>query len=207
MGILKRKKESHKQPPIDEKSDGVQHFFDGYFQELRERGSTYFDKIIEENAVEFKEELNTTVARVNTELKDHLSKQLDAQVAENGKALKDAQEVALKSLEGSTQAFQEQQKQLGDTLQKNITYQGSVMNSMFEENKAQIESMKNTQSTAVQSLNNSVQALQQQQQEFNATLQKNLAYQENLLVNAFEQNMARIIEHYLLGALGDQFDL
>lgn len=28
-----------------------------------------------------------------------------------------------------------------------------------------------------------------------------------MLVDAFEQNMAQIIEHYLLGALGDQYDL
>jgi hypothetical protein len=28
-----------------------------------------------------------------------------------------------------------------------------------------------------------------------------------MLVTAFESNMAQIVEHYLLGALGDQYDL
>jgi hypothetical protein len=31
--------------------------------------------------------------------------------------------------------------------------------------------------------------------------------QEEALINGFESNMARIIEQYLLGALGDQYDL
>lgn len=207
MGILKRKQEQHKKPPIDEKSDGVQHFFDGYFMELRERGRTYFDKIVEESATNFKKDLDTTVEKVNGELKDHLTEQLDAQIAENGKAMKNAQEATLLSLNKSAQSFHKQQEQLGEALKKNIDDQASAINNMFEANKAQIESMKNAQNTAVQSLNNTVLALQEQQQQFNAVLQKNLAYQETLLVNAFEENMARIIEHYLLGALGDQFDL
>ena len=38
-------------------------------------------------------------------------------------------------------------------------------------------------------------------------MQKNIASQEELIIGAFEQNMAQVVEHYLLGALSDQFDL
>jgi len=34
-----------------------------------------------------------------------------------------------------------------------------------------------------------------------------VASQEEMLVGAFQSNMAAIVEHYLLGALGDQYDL
>lgn len=207
MGLLKRKQEKRKKPPIDEKSDGVQHFFDGYFMELRERGRAYFDKAIEENADQFKAELAATVAKVNTELKDHLAHQIDTQIAENGKSMKEAQDVVLQSLNHGTQAFQQQQKQLTDALQKNISYQESAIGTMFEDNKAQIEAMKNAQNVALQSLNNSVLALQQQQQQMSVALQQSLAAQQELLVKGFEENMASIIEHYLVGALGDQYDM
>lgn len=207
MGLLKRKQEPHKKPPIDEKSDGVQHFFDGYFMELRERGRTYFDKIVEEKATQFKEDLAATVSKVNEELKDHLTKQIDEQIAENGKIMKDAQEVALQALNKGIHDFQEQQKLLNTALQQNIAAQQAAIGTMFDDNKSQIEAMKSAQSTALQSLNNTVAALQEQQQQLIAALQKNIASQEALIIGSFEQNMAQVVEHYLLGALGDQFDL
>ena len=40
-----------------------------------------------------------------------------------------------------------------------------------------------------------------------STLQKNVADQQNMLVDSFQDNMAAIVENYLLGALGDQYDL
>ena len=39
------------------------------------------------------------------------------------------------------------------------------------------------------------------------TLEANAAKQQEILAKAFEENMAQVIEHYLLGALGDQYDL
>ena len=207
MGLLNRKHGSQKKPPIDEKSDGVQHFFDGYFMELRERGRTYFDKIVEDNATQFRGDLAATIGKVNDELKDHLSKEIDTQIAENGKIMKDAQEAALDALNKGIKDFQEQQKQLTGALQQNITVQQTAIGTMFEDNKAQIEAMKGAQNAALESLNNTVAALQEQQQQLVASMQKNIASQEELIIGAFEQNMAQVVEHYLLGALSDQFDL
>lgn len=207
MGLLKRKQEPSKKPPIDEKSDGVQHFFDGYFLELRERGREYFNKAIEEQAEKFKEDLDTTVDKVNTDLKDHLAKELDSQVAENGRVLKETQDAALQAMSQNIHDFEEQQKRLEDALQKSVTYQSSVISAMFEDNKAQIEAIKNAQNTALQSLNSSVLALQEQQQQISASLQRSLAVQQETLVKGFEENMASIIEHYLIGALGDAYDM
>ena len=51
------------------------------------------------------------------------------------------------------------------------------------------------------------EALRQQHEQLNVLLQKTIVEQQAMLVSSFEQNMARVIEHYLLGALGDQYDL
>lgn len=207
MGLFQSKKQPKKRPPIDETSDGVQHFFDGYFAELRTRGRQQFEHSVEENEALFKKDLDATVAKANTEIKAHITKRLDEQIAENNDILQDAQEQALKSLTQSSKDLQDQHSQLNDMLQKNIADQQDALKAAFEENKAQIAAMRESQASALQWLNESAKALQEQHQQLSQTLQKNVLDQETMLVTAFEENMAQIIEHYLLGALGDQYDL
>lgn len=81
------------------------------------------------------------------------------------------------------------------------------MSSVFEQNMARMTATKDVQDAALVSLNESAKAVKEQYQQLTATLQANVASQETMLVTVFEQNMAQIIEHYLLGALGDQYDL
>jgi len=204
-----------------------QHFFDENFrEELRNHGRWYFEKVINENGALFKQDLDATVAQinndlkehatsqldaalaqVNNELKEHVTKQLDEKFAEHGQAMKDAQDAALQSITSGAQALQQQHQQLAAQLQKTIAEQEAMITSAFEENKAQITKMRDTQGLALQWLAQSVKALQEQHQQLETALQKNVAEQESMLVGMFEQNMARIIEHYLLNALGDQYDL
>lgn len=207
MGFFTHKPEPPKQPPVDEMSDGVQRFFDGYFSELRQRGREQFDKAIEAHSEQFKKDLDGVIAKANTELKEHIVQQLEAQFAENNRTLKAAQDAALETLNHSTQTLQQQHQQLSAALQQNVANHHAVLSSAFEENKAQIAELKQAHDTALQSLMASVQALEQQHQQLGAQLQKNVADQEAMLVTGFEENMAQIIEHYLLGALGDQYDL
>ena len=207
MGIFQRKEEPRKKAPIDETSDGVQQFFDGYFADLRERGRSHFEKVVEENMESFKTDLDAAVAKADTELKAHISHRLDDQIAENSAIITHAQEEALKSLTGSAQALQEQHKQVTETLQKNVTDQQTLLSAAFEENKAGIAAMKDAQAQALQALAQSVQGLQEQNVQLAQAMQRNVAAQEAALVDAFEENMAQIVEHYLLGALGDQYDL
>jgi len=207
MGIFQRKQQPQGKAPIDETSDGVQRFFDGYFAELKSRGRVHFEKSIEDNQVEFKKDLDATIAKANTELKAHVAQHLDNQIDENSKVLKEAQDAAFASLTQSAKALQEQHQQLSQVLQKNVTDQQAMLSGAFEENKAQIVAMKETQAQAVQWLQQSAQAMQEQHQQLTQAMQKNVASQEAMLVDAFQENMARIIEQYLLGALGDQYDL
>ena len=219
----------HKQKGLSEEETALLegHFLDENFrEELRNHGRLYFEKVINENATLFKADLDATIvqvntelkdhvvgrldasiARINTELKEHITQQLDDQFSQYGKVLKDAQDAALQSISSNAQAVQEEHQKLSTTLQKSIANQEVMVGSMFQENMAKMTAVKGAQDAALLSLNSSVQALQEQSQRLSTSLQENVAKQEEALVGAFEGNMARIIEHYLLDALGDQYDL
>jgi len=221
----------HKQDPKRPKSDELlpeeQHFFDEYFrEELRNHGRWYFEKVINENGELFKRDLEQTIAAVNASLKEHITKQLDGAIAqvnqelkehttkqlqdqfnEYSKTLQDAQEQALKSMTESTETLKRQHDELRSALQKNVKDQQDLLHGAFEDNKIQINSMKEAQDAALKWLNQSAQAMNDQYQAMSTTLQRNVASQQEMLVGAFQSNMAAVVEHYLLGALGDQYDL
>lgn len=206
MGLFQNKK-SDKQPPIDETSDGVQRFFDGYFKDLQARGSEHFDKVIDEKTKQFKQDLDATVAKADTELKRYLSQRIDELFIENNKTMKEAQDAATQALNQSIEAFQEQYEQLNASLQKVVTHQQAILTKVFEETNSGIVEMKKAEDTALKSISSSVQELEQQQRQLGEMLQNNLADQQAVLVSAFQENMAQIIEHYLLEAVGDQYDM
>lgn len=211
--------------PSDQNSQDQ--FLDEYFrEELRNRGRWYFEKIINENGSLFKKDLDATVDQIDAELKEHVTKQLDAaiaqinaelkihvtqqidtQFAEYSQTMKVAQDTALKAMTDSAAALQAQHKQLSETLQKHVADQNAILHSAYQESRAQVATMKDSQRVALEWLKSSVQAMQEQYQQLGTTLQNNVAAQQSMLIGAFESNMALVVEHYLLGALGDQYDL
>ncbi len=219
----------HKQKKSDDGVDVAQEeqFFDENFkEELRNHGRWYFEKVINENGVLFKKDLDATVETINIELKNHITKQLDDallamgkevkehvskqiedQFAEYTRTMKEAQQAALESMTKGAQEIQAQHKQLSENLSRNVASQDTLLHASFEENKAQIVAMKDAQSTALQWLNYTAQELQAQQKQIAESVEKNAAEQEKVLVDLFQSNMAQIVEHYLLGALGEQYDL
>jgi len=203
--------------------DGPLHFFDEYFrEELRQKGREYFEKVIDDNATIFKKDLETLVVGANTEIKEHLIKHLDGtltqvnveitklmeeQLDNYSKKLSESQDAALQKLEQRNKELEDQHQELNQTLQKSITDQEAVFVSTYKENAAKIAELQEAHTLALRMLSDSAQALERQHQQLEAILQKTVANQEHMLVDVFEKNMAQIIEHYLLGALGDQFDL
>ncbi len=228
MGLFQNKKPAA--TPQEKAFDEIEHFLDDTFRdELREHGRLYFERVIGENAALFKQDLDATVAHINTELKqhmarqldhrfteiakannqlkDHISKELDERLVEYDKTIKDAQQLALESLNQSAQALHDQHQELARSIQKSVADQETKLTAVFEKNAAQVSSMEGAQKSALDSLAKSVQALEEQHQQLSALLQQTITNQEAMLVDAFEQNMTRVIEHYLLGALGEQYDM
>ncbi|MGV9001390.1 MAG: hypothetical protein ACOH18_00315 [Candidatus Saccharimonadaceae bacterium] len=226
MGIFQ-----HKQDPKKSPSDGLlpeeEHFFDEYFrEELRNHGRWYFEKVINENGDIFKRELQETIAQVNVDLKEHVTRQLDSAIAQVNQelkehttkqleaqfndystTLKEAQALALQTMTESAQTLKDQHEALRTVLEKNVADQQALLHNAFDENKIQITAMKEAQDAALKWLNQSAQALHDQYQQMSTVLQKNVTDQEEMLVGAFQSKMAAIVENYLLGALGDQYDL
>ena len=110
-------------------------------------------------------------------------------------------------MERTVAQLDEQHRNLGNALQKTVARQDAQLGELFEANKAQAVELKQMQDNALAWLNRSVATLEQQQKQLESTFQASVTKQQDMLVTGFEQNMAQIIEHYLLGALGDQYDL
>jgi len=229
MGLFQHKQQA-KKSLSDEAIEAAELLFDDEFrEELRSHGRAYFERVINENATLFKQDLDATVAhintelrqhaarqldqqfteinRVNAELREHIAKRLDEQFVEYSKTIKDAQDTALKLLEQRAKNLEEQHEQLGAVLEKSFAYQDAMMSGAVEENKSRLNAMRGAQEAAIESLTNSVRTLQEQHQQLETMLQESIAHQQDMMISAFEENMARIIEHYLVGALGDQYDL
>ncbi len=226
MGLFQHKQHGKKSSNGDMIA-AEEHFFDEYFrEELRNHGRWYFEKVINENGELFKRDLEETIKEVNIELKEHVTQQLDGaitqvkdelkehvtkqlqeQFEEYSKSLKEVQDEALKTVVESTQGLKSQHEELKTSLEKNVADQQTILHDAFEENKTQITAMKEAQDGALKWLNQSAQALNDQYQTIGTTLQKNVSDQQDMLLNSFKDHMTVIIEHYLLGALGDQFDL
>lgn len=204
MGIFDHKKKTTEEIAEEQAAS----FFDDVFrEELRGRARQYFDKIINENAQLFKDDLDKTITQVYSDLREELAHKVDEQFAEYSKGLKEAQDNALKSLDRSVQSLHEQNQQLGEKLKTTLTEQETIMQTMVDESKTRLESLKSSQESTQQALETGVAQLQEQQQKIKEQLDKSVADQTTLAIQTFESNMAQVVEHYLLAALGDQYDV
>ena len=276
MGLF-QSKQPKKPSPSDEAAAAVVDVFDEQYREqLRASGQEQFKRVIEENAANFRQDLDVTIAHVGGELKEYmttrldatiahldgeLTKRLDERLAEYDRVTKDAQDLAvqslnrnaqalhdkyqqltgsleqtiasqeammittfeenkaritateeaqddaLKSLEDTAQLAKDQSQQLGQSLQQSLSDQEAKFTTVFEENRERIAATKGAQEDALKTLSESVASLKEQHEQLSTMLEKTVENDRAMLVDTFEKNMAQIIEHYLLGALGEQYDM
>jgi hypothetical protein len=229
MGLFQHK-HATKKSLSDELEEAEELLFDAEFrEELRAHGREYFERVLNENVTLFKQDLDATVAHINTELRQQVARQLDQQMVdinqvnvdlrqsiatrvdeqftEYTNTMKSAQDTALASLEQRAKDLEQQYLQLGAALQKSFAYQDAMMTNSVEDSKNKLGTMRRAQELAVQELAASVKALQDQHVQLSQMLEQSIVNQEVMMIQAFEDNMSRIIEHYLVTALGDQYDL
>jgi hypothetical protein len=138
----------------DMAEEDATHLFNKAFrEELRNRGRLRFERVIDENAMFLKQDLNLTTSQLNEYMKKQVADKLDVEFTAYAKAMRELQEMAQHSL----------QKAVG--------------------------------------------AAEEQRDAFSQKLKEDVAKREADVLKAYEENMAKIIEHYVLQALGDQFDL
>lgn len=229
MGLFSKKsdEEEREELRVQEAAEDKQQLFDDYFrEELRNHGRWYFDKVIKENGDLFSKDLETIIDQVNVDLKEHVSRhlenaiadinaslkahvtsQMEAQFATYSRTMQEAQDLALKNMTDGSNELKTQYGELSNLLKSNIADQNAMMHSAFEEHKVQLQAMDNAQNASLQALNQSTERLQQQYVQIGQLLDGQIQKQQDMIIGAFENNMAATVEHYILGALGDQFDM
>lgn len=132
----------------------VEHIFNDEFrEELRNRGRLHFEKILGENAMFLQQDLRLTTSQLNEYMKDQISKELKEAFANYEKAITDAKQLAVESIEKTKATIDEQRQVLTKQLEQEVS----------EEKKR--------------------------------------------LITRFDENMADVVNHYVLAAIGNQIDL
>jgi len=68
-------------------------------------------------------------------------------------------------------------------------------------------SIKDVQEAAVQSLNNTVAAAEQKQDELNVRIEKEMQARKEQSLKAFQENMADVVSSYVIKSVGEQLDI
>src|SRR5690606_35302606 len=118
-----------------------------------------------------------------------------------------AQESVMSSLNDNVESSRQQSKQLKEKLEQSVAQLEADMRRVFEESKARIDAANQEQDSTLKTLSASASNLESQYQQLSDTIQKSVDQQKDMMVGAFTEHMARIIDHYLLEALGDQYDV
>lgn len=120
-------------------AEDINHLFNSAFrEELRNLGRLRFEKIIDENAMFLKQDLDLTISQLNDYMHQEIAKKLEEEFQAYSKAMKDAQELALDSLRKTAQAAEEQRNALSAELQKEVAEREAKMLQAYEENMAKI---------------------------------------------------------------------
>ncbi len=117
------------------------------------------------------------------------------------------QDAVLETLKKSIKDSQDQTEQMSEVLQQSVTDRTTLLSELYEKNVQQLNGVESAQNQALQSIESSARAVQQQYDQLNEMLEKTIADQKAAMIDAFQDDMARVIEHYVLGALGDQYDM
>jgi hypothetical protein len=117
----------------------VSHLFNDQFrEELRNHGRLYFEKIINENAMFLKQDLDITTAQLNEYLKKEITRKLTEEFAAYDKAMQDAQQLALGSLQKSVSDVEAQRAAMTEALEKDLKAREDSMMKVYEDNMAKI---------------------------------------------------------------------
>lgn len=93
------------------------------------------------------------------------------------------------------------------TSQLNDYMKQEISKTLREEFAKYQESITDAKQLAIESIHKTQEAIEQQRQILGEQLHKELEAEKQRLLERFEKNMADIINHYVLSAIGDQIDL
>lgn len=154
-------------------------FNDEFREELRNRGRLHFEKIIGENAMFLQQDLRLTTSQINEYMKEEITDSLKEAFRKYEESIKDAEKLALDSIEKTQVAVEQQREILNQQLIKEIAAEKEKTMNRFNGNMADI-------------VNHYVLA--------SIGSQINLDDQLEYILNELEQNKQSIIEDIKIGA-------
>ncbi|MDB5185250.1 MAG: hypothetical protein JWN38_1058 [Candidatus Saccharibacteria bacterium] len=93
------------------------------------------------------------------------------------------------------------------TSQLNEYMKTEIANKLQEEFKKYEESIMDAKQLAIESIQKTNAAIDEQRKQMGIQVQQEIVAEKKQLVKRFEDNMADIINHYVMAAIGDQIDL
>lgn len=107
---------------------------------------------------------------------------------------------------GENSMFLQQDLRL-TTSQLNEYMKTEITKKLQEEFAKYEESISDAKDLALESITKTQEAIEQQRQMMNQQMSREVADEKSRLVKRFEDNMADIVNHYVLAAIGNQIDL
>lgn len=117
------------------------------------------------------------------------------------------QDALLQSLTAAGHATRQQAEHLEQDLRHTIEQQKTALDGIYQENLARVREVSTAQTTTLNQLTASASALEQTHQQMTQFLVKTVADEKAMMAQTVGDNVARIIEHYIIGALGEQSEL
>lgn len=122
-------------------------------------------------------------------------------------AAQSRQDQALAELQQTTADSKQKSNELHQALSQNAEQQAQQLDEVYQQNLERVEATAQAQEKLLQNLSASTEALEQKYQQLSQLVDQSVENQKTMLTAAINDNMARIIEHYLVEALGEQSDL
>lgn len=113
----------------------------------------------------------------------------------------------LESIRQSAILAGQQSEQLSQILRQNASTQARKLGEIYRESIDSVQATRNSQDQMLVALRTSVQALEGQYQQLSSMLDQSIANQKKMMSDAINDNLARIVEHYLMDALGERSNL
>jgi hypothetical protein len=122
-------------------------------------------------------------------------------------AIQSEQSKILDQLRASEEATRRETEELTRALRQTIDDQSVRLGEVYKENIEGVETTRDKQAAMLETLARTTGALEEQYKQLQELLDKSIADQKAMVVETINDNMARIVEHYLIGALGEQSNI
>lgn len=122
-------------------------------------------------------------------------------------AIQTEQSKILDQLRKSEETTLQQAEELTRSLKSTVTNQATKLEAVYQENISAVEATRDTQATMLENLKRTTDKLQDHYEQLDELLDSSIANQKAMVIDVINDNMSRIIEHYLIGALGEQSSL